>query len=185
MKHLLIILFLINTSFAASKKQLEIQKVQRAYNSFISILIPSHKFKSKTKFQTKGCKFDGKKLASLIVFNKKIAHKFKFAKNCDLEGNYSPVMGKPFAVDFKVRNLEDFNRIKMTMLIEVIKSKEFVVQISALKSLLLNEGGQAEFKFDYLVMLDIFSQKVRPRGGKIQLLSINGKKYKNKITILK
>jgi hypothetical protein len=187
MKFILITIFLLNSSFAftTAKKDLKIKQAEKAYNSFISILIPTHKIKHKTKFKTKGCNFDGKKLATLILFNKKMTHKFKFGKDCDLEGNYSPQMTKPFPVEFKVRNLDGFNRIKMTMQIKVLKAKEFIVEIAAIKSILLNEKSEAKFKFEYQVMLDVFSQKVNPRGGKIQLLSINGKKYKNKITVLK
>ena len=84
-------------------------------HQLFTALLPDKTSKALSEFDTNEC--DNGRIKDWITLLFTGTHQFtevyKFAKKCDVDGKYSPQIDKYFPVDFKLKDFNGFNRVKM------------------------------------------------------------------------
>jgi len=152
---------------------------REAFKRIISALIPllpTDKF-PKDSFNIRGCTGDRFKLIKLVALNRGFTEDYQFEDRCDVEGRLSPLIAKPFEAQFKLRNLNDFTFVKMTLLLTIKHESEGIrVSFEAQKGELTSPKSSIIFNGHYSFLIEAATAQVQKNeGGIFRTISINGK----------
>ena len=126
---------------------------------------------------------------NVILMRKEAALTYTFKPGCDIEGTINPTVIKPFPVDLKLKNLDEFNRLQSENKITATLEAEPVLNMAVRSASITSTKGLVKFEADYAVKINPLKQGKgmisENLGGEIRISEIYGKKVsiKEKIKV--
>lgn len=185
---LLVLLMMISSSLMASSEKAQAkQSLQALISPLLQKKIVSSKISTKD-FSVAQCEKHKINWMNVLLMREVVALKFTFAKGCDIEGTIYPAVLKPFSTDLKLKNLENFNRLRSENKITSTIESEPILTIAIRSAKLTGPKGDVLFEADYQVRIDPLKKDdpiAENLGGEIRISEIYGKKVsvKEKVKI--
>ena len=139
--------------------------------ALLRALVPGQK-PGHISFSTHNCDSDLKGWFMLFVMKKSFIQSYKFDQNCDVEGSFSPAAKKAFPVEFKLKNFDGYDFVKMDVLLDVTGRNQ--LQITATNGVLTGKN-RIEFNGIYRGTLRVSSKRIElvNHKGKMRVVKLN------------
>lgn len=179
---MLIWIFLTLGNLELSASNLEIEEARSSILSLISPLLPGEKKKSapvKSAFRVDQCAREKIDWGDVLLMKKSAAIEFKFQEGCDLEGSVTPRIMDPFPVEFKLRNLRLYERVKTEASVSPTFETNPLMTIDLKNGVLSGPRGKVLFEAEYRFVMDPMNQKnpvKKNLGGEVRIKEIFGKR---------
>lgn len=166
----LILLFSLPSLAAKNADQLEVEKLIKT--------IFKKEDLEKSSFEASGCNYQEEKWLALLIGGPSFKEEIKFAKKCDLQGSFSPVMAKNFPVKLHIRKFPDYTQIAGLALIRLSLELEPKLLIKLTQAKLTGPKKSVEFDLSYEATINPLNSDIieKDLGGKLFIRKINGKK---------
>ena len=179
-------LFFVSQRVFASN---EINPPKEAVSVLIQMLLHNTQNKNLSghQFTTSKCEKYQINWMEVLLMKEKSAISFTFKDGCDIEGVIRPRVMVPFAINLKLKNLQDFDSLKSENKITSTLEEKPVLNLEVRSAILSSSKGTILFEADYRVRIDPLKKKDMIEeniGGEIRLLQIYGKQVKIKEKIL-
>lgn len=165
----------------------EPNKITEDVKKLFAILLPGTSHHNQGQFKLDECPDYQIEWLQLALLKKSFTANYKFKPGCDIEGSFSPLMDQSFVVNLKIRNIADFETLKMNSLLKIIpEENKLKLSVSALPSEVQSPKNSVKFSGDYAISVTPLDfENYENLGGEIQILEINKKKIniKEKIFI--
>lgn len=184
MTKFLSILLLLNFNYALANKVKKNSKIEET-KKVLKALLPFQGKSKNSSFKIDQCKIDKNKWTMLLLAKQSFTEKLNFNKGCHVEGQYTTKMETPFPVNFKLKNLKNFEKVNFNFLIKLIYEPVPMIKVFMNNGTLKGKKDIIKFDVDYSAEIDPLSKGFikKDLGGNIVINSINGKKIKQKIPI--
>jgi hypothetical protein len=189
MHYLFLILLLPSLAQSATTK--EVNEARESIKALMAPLLLGSKAKQRPeggeKFRIDRCERHKINWNEVIIMRTEVTLDYKFKEGCDLEGSLKPKVFSNFPTDFKLRNLENYNRIRTDNRITADLAAKPIMNLEMSSGILSGPRGEVKFEANYKVRVN----PIRPKaieenlGGEIRILEIYGQKsdLKEKIMI--
>lgn len=134
--------------------------------------------KPASEFSLRNCEKHKVNWANVLLMKETASLRYTFAQGCDIEGVIQPAILQSFPVQLKIKNLEDFNRLKADNRITASFEEKPVLNLAVRSARLISKKGEIKFEADYAVKIDLTKQKDiihEDLGGELRILEIDGK----------
>lgn len=169
----ILFLSLITNSAFANKA-----KLGPALQAVIQEILQNRKAGSYKNFSVKDCPKHKVDWVKIILKRQKQTLTYNFAKECDLDGTVEPQVLEKFPLNFRLRNLDEFNSIKGEAKLSPTIASRPLLRLDLANTEMSSPKENIKFRAYYEAEIDPFSSKVvgKHLGGKIFIEEINGKK---------
>lgn len=114
----------------------------------------------------------------VILMRESAALTYSFKPGCDIEGTVNPTVIKPFPVDLKLKNLQNFTRLESENKITPTIESMPIMNLAVRAAKLTGKNGLVKFEADYAVRINPMKKKNMVEenlGGEIRITEIYGK----------
>lgn len=188
MKIAFMTLFLVTATLQAASQK-EVQEAKASIQGLIAPIIQksSSNKSSTTTFTVKKCDKQKINWMDVILMRASRTLTYRFRPGCDIEGTITPAVFKPFPVDLKLKNLQNYHRLEAQNRITASLESKPVMQLNLTEGVLTGAKGTVKFEADYQVVMNPLKKEnpiEKNLGGEIRITEIFGKKVFIKEKIL-
>lgn len=116
---------------------------------------------------------------NVLLMRESATLKYKFKPGCDIQGDITPFLVRPFPVELKLKNLHDFTQLKSQNTITATIESNPIMNLEVRGAELTGSKGIVKFEADYAVRIDPMKKQnmvSENLGGEIRISEIYGKK---------
>ncbi len=182
LRYLLIIIPLL---ISPNIKAESVQKLSPVLSAFIQEVLNNRSNSAYKNFSVKACPKHKIDWSALIIKQQKQTLTYKFAKGCDIDGTITPQVLAAFPIQFKVRNLDQFDSIMGEAKLGPTLSMKPLLRLDLINTETKSPKEKIKFDAYYEAEIDPFSKTVigKHLGGKILVKEINGKAVKEELNL--
>lgn len=178
MKNLLLALIFLYPIISLADKTQEKEVLSIASSLFPGLLSKQ----GKNPIKTQKCNFQKERWAMLLLTGESLKENIKFNKQCDIQGSFTVKRDAYFPINFKIRNLKNYQSIKAQIKLN-IEFTEQTLLVTRIKDAKLLGTKPLVFGLEYKVAIDPMDPQnfVKKRLGGHLLIKRGGKLEKFKI----
>ena len=175
---MILLTLLLSQSIAATNiSSVATKTATLAVREIFAVFVPGKASANRT-FVVKKCDDKPIRWLGLAFMKQGFDASYRFANKCDVQGKFSPKMDVPFPVDFELRHLEKFNRVKFNLTITAAPSGDGVkYRLSAVEGVLSSSEETVKFHGHYFLLVNPYKKQAveSNEGGEITVESVNDK----------
>ena len=186
MKLLFLVIFISSNTYA----QNEVEEAKKSIEALIQLLIPKKSIDEKHKaqnFSLEKCEKYQINWINVLLMKQSSKMTYTFKVGCDIEGEFQPMLLKPFFIDLKLKNLNSFIRLKTENKITVELEEKPILFLEIRSAEMMGSRGVVKFEADYAVRINPLNKNnmlEKNLGGEIRIKEIYGKSVSIKKKIM-
>jgi len=148
------------------------------FKQLLNAILPFASKKSNQKFKVYGCKANANKWFALLATGRSFTEVIKMNSICDVSGTFEAKKDEPFKVDLNLRNLKQYKKASMNIILSVHMREDYIFNIKASEGELLGPNENLEFTGSYSLSINPFKHPIiqSDNGGILNIHAINEKK---------